>query len=709
MAQGPVEEPRIKRHRAARFGPFELSLETGELRKHGVRVKLQGKPFHILSALIEEPGHVVTREELRARLWPADTFVDFESGLNTAVNRLRIALGDSAEKPIYIETLARLGYRFVAPVTVSNAPQSTAPVPDLQIKQIEPPEAGSEIVKPELASHQRRRPFASVRNRAVGATILMTALAVALVAVLLPGRSRHGAPSFHQVTFRKGFVSDARFTPDGGNVIYGAQWNGQPSRVFLASTVSPEARDLGFEKARLASLSPTAELAIFTMPEHSRHALLERTPLNGGAPRVLSEVAEAADWGPDGNLCLVTDRDSVSTLEFPAGHKLYVARGSITNPRVSPRGDQVALLEHPVFADDAGQVVLIDSSGEAHVLSSGWASARGLAWHPSGREIWFTATRSGANRALMAVDLRGRVRQISQIPGDLEIKDIASSGKVLISRDAQRVTMFLGNLDEGSERDISWLDWSRAVAISADGKSILFDETGEGGGKQYSVYLYNADSKSSERLGEGRAMDLSSDGQWALTESANDPGKLTLVSVNGTQRIPVVATGIAYRWARFFPGAKEILLAGNYPKQPPRIYRQRVPDGPLILVKAGLQMGDALIDPSGKTAVGCDGYQLYSLDLSNGGVRSVKTPQCVSPAAFDGSRTVLVTHQENGVIIVESVDLETGRLTPYGTFKPGDSIGMTQATRPRIAGDLQTFVYSRMQTLSDLFIVSGWS
>ena len=89
-----------------RFGAFEISLDTGELRKHGVRVRLQRRPFHILQALIERPGQVVSREELRSRLWSSDTFVDFESGLNTAINRLRTALGDSAENPLYIETLA---------------------------------------------------------------------------------------------------------------------------------------------------------------------------------------------------------------------------------------------------------------------------------------------------------------------------------------------------------------------------------------------------------------------------------------------------------------------------------------------------------------------------------------------------------------------------------------------------------------------------
>src|SRR5436305_3998812 len=113
-------------------GPFELRLDTGELRKDGQKVKLQGKSFLILKALLERPGEVVTREELRQRLWPADTFVDFESGLNTAANRLRLTLGDSAERPRFIQTLARTGYRFIAPVSVISPAVddvSAAPVP----------------------------------------------------------------------------------------------------------------------------------------------------------------------------------------------------------------------------------------------------------------------------------------------------------------------------------------------------------------------------------------------------------------------------------------------------------------------------------------------------------------------------------------------------------------------------------------------------
>ena len=108
--------------KAVRFGPYELDLESDELLKEGVRIKLQDQPFQILCILLEKPGRIVTREELKNRVWPADTFVEFDQGVYSAVRRLRDALCDSAESPRYVETLARRGYRFIAPVDTVVAP-----------------------------------------------------------------------------------------------------------------------------------------------------------------------------------------------------------------------------------------------------------------------------------------------------------------------------------------------------------------------------------------------------------------------------------------------------------------------------------------------------------------------------------------------------------------------------------------------------------
>src|SRR5437016_14304022 len=115
-----------------RFGRFELDLQSGELRHAGQKVKLQEQPFQVLARLLENPGKIVTREELRSKLWPEDTFVDFDHSLNAAIKRLRDALGESADAPVYVETLARRGYRFIAPVNGFSAPNGIeiAPAPE---------------------------------------------------------------------------------------------------------------------------------------------------------------------------------------------------------------------------------------------------------------------------------------------------------------------------------------------------------------------------------------------------------------------------------------------------------------------------------------------------------------------------------------------------------------------------------------------------
>lgn len=133
----PAVEPRI-----LRFGVFEAEVRSGELRKNGIKIKLQEQPFQVLAALMERPGELVTREELRQRLWPADTFVDFDHSLNTAINKLREALGDSAANPRFIETLAKRGYRFIAPVqVVTPEPIKVSPIPPVPADEPGPPKA----------------------------------------------------------------------------------------------------------------------------------------------------------------------------------------------------------------------------------------------------------------------------------------------------------------------------------------------------------------------------------------------------------------------------------------------------------------------------------------------------------------------------------------------------------------------------------------
>ena len=149
----------VTQRRSFRFGLYEADLSSGELRKNGAKIRLQEQPFQVLVAMLERPGEVVTREELRQRLWASDTFVDFDHSLNTAINKLRDALGDTAANPRFIETLARRGYRFIAPVqppVAAETPAQPAPASAIANAALPPPEPlGPEAPPDDLPRPQR--------------------------------------------------------------------------------------------------------------------------------------------------------------------------------------------------------------------------------------------------------------------------------------------------------------------------------------------------------------------------------------------------------------------------------------------------------------------------------------------------------------------------------------------------------------------------
>jgi DNA-binding winged helix-turn-helix (wHTH) protein len=135
---------------SARFGLFELDTKAGELRKQGKRIRLQEQPLQVLTALVQRAGEIVSREELRQRLWPGDTFVDFDHSLNTAVNKLRDVLGDSAGSPRFVETVARKGYRFIAPVRREDAGTAPTEATANTSEQASPSPSPAELLHPEL-------------------------------------------------------------------------------------------------------------------------------------------------------------------------------------------------------------------------------------------------------------------------------------------------------------------------------------------------------------------------------------------------------------------------------------------------------------------------------------------------------------------------------------------------------------------------------
>jgi hypothetical protein len=311
----------------------------------------------------------------------------------------------------------------------------------------------------------------------------------------------------------------------------------------------------------------------------------------------------------------------------------------------------------------------------------------------------------------MAVDMKGRLRQVAQVPGGMLLRDISPAGGVLISRATSRMSMFWGNVDDSAPRDISWLDWSRAVAISANGKRVLFDETGQGGGSRYSVFLYDANKKTSDRLGDGRAIDLSSDGLWAITQSANEPRKLFLVSTKNRKAVQLTNPGLQYRWPRFFPGqCQDILFAGGLPNRKEQIYRQHVPGGTPVPVSGGVRIRGVVVDDAGEFATGvAQEAKLAVINLHDGSSRFLGNAARVMPVAF-ASRDQILTRRENGnSVVLELLNLRNGQARFYRKLAGNDSFGSAKTFPILVAKDLKTFTYSRLETLSTLFLVFGWS
>ena len=272
-----------------RFGQFEADLSQGKLLKRGVVVRLEHRPFQVLASLLESPGNVVTREELKSRLWPSGTYVDFDEGLNTAVRKLRAALGDSSESPVFVETVPRRGYIFVAPV--EYAPAILVMASNIQPEStVHPIPAFSAPI--ELHS-------ATVAQKSHGKLIAMLAavcvIAFTCIGVLWQIRYRTSTrtePEFTRMSFGRGLIISARFTPDGQNVVYGAAWDGKPFRPFLARRGTPDVLALNVE-AEVLSISRSGEMAFLLhrrfrfrriQPWHTRFDVDDRE-LAAGSPR----------------------------------------------------------------------------------------------------------------------------------------------------------------------------------------------------------------------------------------------------------------------------------------------------------------------------------------------------------------------------------------------------------------------------------------
>jgi Tol biopolymer transport system component len=547
------------------------------------------------------------------------------------------------------------------------------------------------------------------------AGVLLLAAAAAFVGTRLRPAAN---PEFHRVTYERGTVYSARFTPDGRTVVYGAAWNGRPQQIYSTIPDSLLARPLDLP-AYLLGLSRTGELALILRGRPGSRlefegGMLARSPMIGGTPReVLADVAWA-DWNPvRGDLAVVHHAHGRDNLEYPVGNVLYQTSGSIGNIRFSPQGDRIAFLDHPALWDNSGSVCVVDLAGHKTTLSSPWTVENGLAWSPRGDEVWFTALQDdSSHRSLWAVNLAGRQRKVfaAPVPGGVTLHDIAADGRLLVTIDIERLAMEWAGKDK-QVQDLSWYDWSIAKDISPDGQSVLFEEGGEPAGPNNAVAIRKIDGSPPIRLGDGTADKLSPDGDWAVQVSRTGPAQITLLPVGPGQsrQIPLPSLEQLQNGTHFLPDGKRIAINGNEPGRPGRTYVVDIADGKLQPITPEGVFA-TLPSPDGKYLVGANSdHKLALFPLDGAAARPIPVADSGYVLAHwsSDSKALYVYRSAEMPLKIQRLEIATGSMKTVRELVPADPGGVVSIGPVITNVDASEFAYSYYQALSTLYVISG--
>jgi len=556
--------------KSLRFGLFELDLEARELRKSGVKIKLQDQPFQILAMLLERRGEIVTREELQKRLWPEDTFVDFDLSLNSAVKKLRQALGDDSDNPRFIETLYRRGYRFIGPVNGTSLPSPTT----LGLTQVVQTAPTAETLQRSV-----RARYFPVLAWVVIAVLVLVAAGVFWSTPSQPPRitgykqiTRDGrAKGFH------GFVTDGerlyiREVELDRFVISEVSVSGGETAILPTSLRDPGIEDISASGSAL--LVGTSEGTAGVGPVWA-------FPLPVGSPRRLGDlVVNSATWSP------VT-----SDLVFSKGQEIFIANSEGGNPRklatlsghveglrFSPDGRMLRFTVHD-FKTDSNSLWEVNREGNGpHPMLPGWNGSPQECcgnWTPDGKYFLFQSFREGRNNIW-----------------------------VLPER-----AHWLGGHAEPTQLTNGPLDFCLPVP-SRDGKKIFTV------GVQPRAELVRYDAKTGfvPYLGGMSAIGLafSPDGQWVAYISVPDKA-LWRSKVDGSE--PLLLTNESTMWAglpRWSPDGKQIVFMGRTSNTSWRAYLVSPNGGaPLDLIPGAEAGFDAAWSPDGESII---------LSLHNAGV-----------------------------------------------------------------------------------------
>jgi hypothetical protein len=556
------------------------------------------------------------------------------------------------------------------------------------------------------------------RPRRVGAATAVAAALALLGAGLLAGswlaggRSR-SFPTYQRLTYRRGFISNARFAPDGQTIVYSADWDGAPSRIFSTRPEGRESMALPLPSASLLAVSSRGEMAILLDPKtdynlYFRRGTLAVVPLSGGAPREVMRDVRLADWGPDGkDLAVVRQAGARQRLEYPAGRLVYESPAWIVSPRVSPRGDRIAFYEGLPF--NGYSLSVVDSQSRKAVLGpvrpDFWASD----WSPDGEEIWFPASISGrgVETPLMATDLSGRQRLLERGPLVADVNDVSRDGRALITRfDWEESTHGLLSGQKTESRLVSRMDL-RPVDLSEDGKLLVLREVLSQGTQ--GVWIATGDSSPPIRLGDGVAHGLSPDGAWVL---ASQQGKLLAVPTAAGGSRPVSEEFFeTIRWAGFFRDGKKVIVWGQTKGGKSGIFVVDQGHEPRRIAPEGFELvsGGNAVSPNGLlVAARSPENQMMLCSVDGGPPRPIPgLAGFFAPIQWSGdSKDLYVFRLGEIPAKVEKVDVESGRATLWKELAPPDTTGI--AVRAiAMTPDTKYYAYSSQQYLTTLYLVEN--
>jgi eukaryotic-like serine/threonine-protein kinase len=562
----------------------------------------------------------------------------------------------------------------------------------------------------------RRKPLTA----AVGALLGIAALAGAYFAGTRNVVGKQD--SFEQLTFQRGYIRGARFTPDGQSVIYSASWDGHPYEVFSSHIGDHHARSLDLKNAMVVGLSATGDIALLTNVRRSTESswmqsgTLARISESGGTAREILEGVWDADISRDGKqFAVVRSPNGPQQLEYPVGKVLFKTNGYISHPRISPNGKLLAFLEHPIYGDDRGYLDFVDASGNVKRLTGESQGEEGVAWAPDGREIWYAAAnpRSPNERDVVAVTMAGKSRSVSNIPGYDVVWDIAADGRLLRSHESISAVQIVASPSSGPERDVSALTWASYGALSSDAKTVVFTESGVG--PDYVVFFRRLDGSAAVEIGEGQGIGATPDAKYAIAFLPSQPTKLRILPTGAgeTRTLDVAPVHVDRDLISWMPGAKEFIFLGHEGEAPLRAYRVSLEGGPArpLTNLPGAHFWNR-VSPDGKFVLETsvtpnEPRQNVIVELATGKVRPAPLQQGDQPVQWDQDGVHAFVVQKSDVeATIFRVDLTSGKREVWKQIRPADPAGTLSIRSFFVTPSGNAYCYSAPRALSSLYVYS---